>query len=273
MLPRPTYRLTTAEATACRRAINLGRSFLGAPGTLGARRGVVKQSRNANTALCEFFFTTCTHLRRAPCALHTKRDQGFAEPGALSSTFPADLPLPRTASRESFVLLASRARRSGNLLLSFRPLQGDPSRERPQIANDRSADDRQARRRVGCRHGNRARDRAAARARGRVGHAPGAREGAARGDGRVDRGDGARRGVRHPAAPARRPRDGARRRGARADPRARRGERRRRPERGRRRGRRPVRRHRADEPQRDVLLRPRPCSGTLLPARTRATSW
>ena len=50
--------------------------------------------------------------------LYKRKDQGFAEPGALSSTSPADLPLPRTASREGFVLVASRARRSGNLRLT-----------------------------------------------------------------------------------------------------------------------------------------------------------
>ncbi len=35
--PRPTFRLTTAEATTTRRAINLGHSVLGASGTLGTR--------------------------------------------------------------------------------------------------------------------------------------------------------------------------------------------------------------------------------------------
>src|SRR4029079_6989677 len=60
------------------------------------------------------FFTRRTYLRLALCAL-SQKGQGFAEPGALSSTSPIDLPLPRTAPRESFVLLASRARRSGNL--------------------------------------------------------------------------------------------------------------------------------------------------------------
>jgi len=64
-----------------------------------------------------------TYLRRTPCAL-PKQDQGFAEPGALSSTSPADLPLPRTAFRESFVLLASRARRSGNLRSGTHPRKG-----------------------------------------------------------------------------------------------------------------------------------------------------
>ena len=63
---------------------------------------------------------TCVERR----VLYIEQDQGFAEPGALSSTSPADLPLPRTASRESFVLLASRARRSGNLRSGTHPRKG-----------------------------------------------------------------------------------------------------------------------------------------------------
>ena len=58
VLRRPAPRLTAAEATACRRAINLGRSVLGALGTLGARNSLVKRFRNHISALCEFFFTT-----------------------------------------------------------------------------------------------------------------------------------------------------------------------------------------------------------------------
>jgi hypothetical protein len=54
----------------------------------------------------------------------TEKDQEFAEPGALSSTSPADLPLPRTASREGFVLVTPRARRSGNLRLPTDPCKG-----------------------------------------------------------------------------------------------------------------------------------------------------
>ena len=114
VLLRPAIRLTSAEASACRRAINLRRSVLGAIRTLRGRGTGVKRARTAIPALCGFFFTIRTYLRWPPCAL-PKQDQGFAEPGALSSTSPADLPLPRTAFRESFVLLASRARRSGNL--------------------------------------------------------------------------------------------------------------------------------------------------------------
>ena len=44
-------------------------------------------------------------------ALERKRDQRFAEPVALSSTGPTDVPLPRTAPRPGFDLLALRARR------------------------------------------------------------------------------------------------------------------------------------------------------------------
>ena len=122
-LLRPASRLTSAEATACRRAINLGRSVLGAIRTLRARGTGVKHARTAIPALCDLFFTMRTYLRQALCAL-PKQDQGFAEPGALSSTSPADLPLPRTAFRESFVLLASRARRSGNLRFAAHPCKG-----------------------------------------------------------------------------------------------------------------------------------------------------
>ena len=60
----------------------------------------------------------------SPPVLYLKRTKKFAEPGALSSTSPADLPLPRTASREGFVLVASRARRSGNLRLRAGPCKG-----------------------------------------------------------------------------------------------------------------------------------------------------
>jgi hypothetical protein len=139
-LPRPAYRLTSAEASACRRAINLRRSFLGALGTLDRPEMVVKQCPKREVRSLRFFFTDRAHLRRAAGALH-ERDQGFAEPGALSSTSPADLPLPRTASRESFVLVASRARRSGNLRCrggarkENRPRKGRKLRTRRSRAN------------------------------------------------------------------------------------------------------------------------------------------
>jgi hypothetical protein len=81
-------------------------------------------NRTREAALCDLFFTQSMDLRLTAYALNIERDQEFAEPGTLSSTSPADLPLPRTASRESFVLVASRARRSGNLRLARVPCKG-----------------------------------------------------------------------------------------------------------------------------------------------------
>jgi hypothetical protein len=63
VLLRPAFRLTSAEAIACRRAIDLRRSVLGAPGTLGPRDGAVKRPRNTIVALCEILFTMRTYLR------------------------------------------------------------------------------------------------------------------------------------------------------------------------------------------------------------------
>jgi hypothetical protein len=54
---RPTFRLTTAEATAYRRAINLGRSVLGARQTLGGSRGPVKTPEPQLVANCVLFFS------------------------------------------------------------------------------------------------------------------------------------------------------------------------------------------------------------------------
>ena len=186
--PRPASRLTTAEATTTRRAINLRRSVLGASGTLWTGRLPVKHpyGRSAQFAerrprgactralsrrgtsprtqkctepvapssgfptdrrrsdcrseshqplafrtrciahsrehprarqgvrdatsrkLRSFLFATPT-LRPDRCALSARekkngrarraRPQRFAEPGTLSSTFPTNLPLPRSAPR------------------------------------------------------------------------------------------------------------------------------------------------------------------------------
>ena len=63
VLLRPAIRLTSAEASACRRAINLRRSVLGAIRTLRARGAGVKRARTAIAALCGFFFTIRTYLR------------------------------------------------------------------------------------------------------------------------------------------------------------------------------------------------------------------
>jgi hypothetical protein len=54
-------------------------------------------------------------------------DQEFAEPVTLSSTPPARSPLPRTAARWSFDLLAPRARRNANITAEFAMLQAAES--------------------------------------------------------------------------------------------------------------------------------------------------
>src|SRR5262249_54327070 len=61
---RPASRLTSAEAGADRRAINLVRSVLGAPRTLGGLPSIVKASRRELVANCDLFF-----LHRANCGL------------------------------------------------------------------------------------------------------------------------------------------------------------------------------------------------------------
>jgi hypothetical protein len=66
---RPAFRLTAAEATADRRAINLGRSVLGACRTLGGLPGRVKAVGNEVFAICEVFFTHRASLRFPPHAL------------------------------------------------------------------------------------------------------------------------------------------------------------------------------------------------------------
>ena len=71
-LPRPTSQLTAAEATACRRAINLRRSFLGAHGTLRSCQRVVKWEAIAKLALCVLFFSHSNNLRLDACALERK---------------------------------------------------------------------------------------------------------------------------------------------------------------------------------------------------------
>ena len=79
----------------------------------GVRPGLSEQkSRNLR-----LFLYASSKLRSTLGALE-RRDQQFAEPGALSSTPPGDLPLPRTASREGFVLLTPRARRRRNSMLA-----------------------------------------------------------------------------------------------------------------------------------------------------------
>jgi hypothetical protein len=106
---RPAFRLTSAEAGADRRAINLGRSVLGATRTLGGTHEAVKAPGGELLAICDLFFSHRVRLQSAPSVLPlleeekrpgTKaRPQRFAEPGTLSSTFPTNLPLPRSAPR------------------------------------------------------------------------------------------------------------------------------------------------------------------------------
>ena len=54
---RPASRLTSAEAGADRRAINLGRSVLGASRTLGGVSSLVKERCEELLAICVFFCT------------------------------------------------------------------------------------------------------------------------------------------------------------------------------------------------------------------------
>src|SRR5690242_1142221 len=61
-----------------------------------------------------------------PVSLRTKK---FTEPGALSSTTPADLPLARTAARLRFDLLASRARCKRHITAGRRAMQEGPEPE------------------------------------------------------------------------------------------------------------------------------------------------
>ena len=66
---RPASRLTSAEAAADRRAINLGRSVLGASRTLGSAPGVVKASGGELFGNCAIFFSRRVRLHLAPSAL------------------------------------------------------------------------------------------------------------------------------------------------------------------------------------------------------------
>jgi hypothetical protein len=95
------------------------RSVLGARGTVDRRCGpckapaddLARKLRCLPFALVEWgFFQRATAARGGlEAGMPGKK---FAEPEALSSAFPGDLPLPRTASREGFDLPALRARRT-----------------------------------------------------------------------------------------------------------------------------------------------------------------
>ena len=102
--------------------------------TTGSRHRRQARANCNSRSLRLFLYNAHILASRRRCAL-PKQDQGFAEPGALSSTSPADLPLPRTAFRESFVLLASRARRSGESPeRCTHPRKGIQRSRKPQIA-------------------------------------------------------------------------------------------------------------------------------------------
>ena len=66
---RPTIRPTAAEAIAARRAINLGRSVLGARTTLGCPAVPVKGAPEEDVAICDLFISHSIELRVAPHAL------------------------------------------------------------------------------------------------------------------------------------------------------------------------------------------------------------
>ena len=132
---RPASRLTAAEAIACRGAINLGRSVLGAIGTLGERASYVKAlASELLRNLRSFLFAQSRTAINRMCSGHSREEKRaghegpaarkFAEPGTLSSTFPTNLPLPRSAPRGGFVLPAPRARRSRNVRQRTCPIKG-----------------------------------------------------------------------------------------------------------------------------------------------------
>ena len=134
-LLRPASRLTSAEATACRRAINLRRSVLGAIRTLRARGTGVKWLPIANSALCDLFFTAQILASRA-CALDRTGPRvspsrvRFRPPPRL--TFRFRVRPPGRASSYSRPVLGAAA-----IYALEGTLQGDPTTETPQIANDR----------------------------------------------------------------------------------------------------------------------------------------
>ena len=94
----PVLRLTSPLRVMPAVEPSLGRNQLGAIANLGAVSTAVKGVGNGLPANCGLFFLRSKDLRGALCALE-RLDQHFAEPGMLSSTTPADRPLPRSASR------------------------------------------------------------------------------------------------------------------------------------------------------------------------------
>jgi hypothetical protein len=84
---RPASRLATAEATTTRRAINLGRSVLGASRTLGRLANPVKELARQLVANCDLFFSHKVKLRSVPCALarRGKKNGRARRPDRMSS--------------------------------------------------------------------------------------------------------------------------------------------------------------------------------------------
>ena len=73
---RPTIRLTSAEATATRRVINLGHSVLGATRTLGGSSTAVKAFLDGHVANCELFFSHRVKLRaRVTCSSASEEEK------------------------------------------------------------------------------------------------------------------------------------------------------------------------------------------------------
>lgn len=96
-------------------ASSSGARSLGAGANLGCSACQVKGLEHRLFANCTLSVNLRMGLQMVHEALVRPRgSRDFAEPGALSSTSPADSPLPRTASRRGFVLVASRARRTGD---------------------------------------------------------------------------------------------------------------------------------------------------------------
>ena len=144
---RPASRLTAAEATATRRAINLGRSVLGASQTLGGSPEPVKAARGELLANCDLFFShsrTATRFR-VLWSLERRKEAGhegpaareFAEPGTLSSTFPTNLPLPRSAPRGASSYRRPVLGAGRNLGEETCPIKGCPTRKLSQFAGTR----------------------------------------------------------------------------------------------------------------------------------------
>ena len=121
---RPASRLTAAEATADRRAINLGRSVLGASGTLGALDSAVKATRRGTFRILRTFLLAQHEIAiRRMCSSFSRRHK-TAEPGIRPGLgrkirragnafvhLPDRLSASAYSCSEGFVLPAPRARR------------------------------------------------------------------------------------------------------------------------------------------------------------------